>query len=98
MDRLLSIPRWTIGMAGNMRRGHRLTGSTGSRAGGTIVFDVTGSGMSAKRRLANNGHPKYPGIYPCLKCIDRLSRAMVFRVFFLKVRHDTLGTINRPDS
>src|SRR5229473_495552 len=97
MDSLLGIHCRTISMSWNMRSCHSLTCGTGSRAGGTIFSYFTGSSMRVKRSLTNNCHLKYPCIYPCLKCFDSLSRTMILRIFFLKVGHDTLGTINGPD-
>jgi hypothetical protein len=96
IDSLLSINCRAVRMSGDMRSCDRLACGTGSRAGGNLISDFTGSGMSVERRLANHGHPEFPGIYPSLQCFNREARAMILRVFFLKVRHDTLGTINRP--
>jgi len=80
-----------------MSRSHRLTGGSGSRASSIIPAYVTSSGMRCKRSLADVSHPKLPCIHPCLECFDSASRAIVFWILFLKVRHDSLNTINGPD-
>ena len=97
MDSLLGINSSAVRVAGNMRGCHRLTGGTGSGAGGVICSYITGGGMSVERSLADHRHPEYPGIYPCLQCFERKAWAMILRIFFLKARHDTLGTLDCPD-
>src|SRR3990172_11328216 len=98
MDGLQGIVRSTHRMSGDMCSCHRLTCGTGSRASGTILSYVTSSGMRGKRSRADDSHPKLPCIQPRPKCFDRVSRALVLWILLLKVRHDTLNTINSPRS
>jgi len=97
MDGLQGIVRSTHRMSGDMCSCHRLTCGTGSRASSTILSYVTSSGMRGKRSRADDSHPKLPCIQPRPKCFDRVSRALVLWILLLKVRHDTLNTINCPD-
>src|SRR5258706_1026280 len=94
MDSLLGIYSRTIGMAGYMCCGYRLTRSTGSRARGIIFSYFTRGSMRIKRSLADDRHLEHPGLYPFQECFDCLSRATVIRKFFFKIRQATLVNIN----
>lgn len=97
MDSLQCINCSTNGMGGDVRRCHRLAGSTGSRARRIVLPYLAGRSMRIKRSLTNNGHFKLPSIQPCLQRFESVSRAMVVRILILKIRQDTLSAINRPD-
>jgi len=97
MDGLLGVERGSNRMTGNMCGCHRLTARAGSRAGCIIRSYFPSGSMGIKRSLANNRHAEYSRTYPCLEGFESASRAMVFWIALLKIWHDTLGTINRPD-
>jgi len=84
-------------MGWNVCSRHRLTGGAGSRAGRIILSCLTSGRMRRQRSSAYNFHPKNPSIYPFSECFDSVSRTTVCRMFFLEIRQNTPGAINRPE-
>ena len=62
-----------------------------------IAFDFSSSRVRPQCRLADLSHPENPRTHPRSACLDCASRAIVFRIFALKIRQDTLGAITGPD-
>jgi hypothetical protein len=96
MDSLQGIIRGPNSMSGNMRRRHRLACRPCRRPSRTILSYFTSSSMRRKRSLAYLPHPEHSCLYPCPTYFDSVPGALVFRVLLLKIRHDTLDTINCP--
>ena len=81
-----------------MRRCHGLTSGTGHGARRAILTYIPSRGVRVQRSLAYDCHLEHTRIDPGLERLYRFSRAMVLWIFFLKIRHDPLSTINGPDS
>ncbi|MDD8025011.1 MAG: hypothetical protein PHI34_00760 [Acidobacteriota bacterium] len=96
-DSLQGIIRGAKRMSGDMGRRCRLTRGPGGGASRVILTDFASGGMSRQRSLAYVGHPEHPGMDPGLERLDRISGAMVPRIFFLKIRQNTFDAIDGPD-
>jgi hypothetical protein len=98
MDSLQGIDRGAERMRANMSRGYRLTRGTSGRTSRIILTHLARGSMRIERSLADGIHPKHPGSYPCSECFERSARALIFWMHLLKERHDTLSTVECPES
>lgn len=83
-DGFEGIVSTAVGVLGDVRSRHRLTGGTRSKTGRTILSRPAGGGMGGKGSAAYLSHLKYTRADPGSACFDGSAWAVVLRIRALK--------------